>query len=479
VAPYTVSYADVIVSVYGVILVNGKDYVLDLGGVSIKITKDAYKQYSGSQLVISVNTGQGYIFDPSTKQITFSKPYFSTDVVEVFSAYRHDTLDLQRTTVTVDSSVNLTPDSMEFYSYQSIAGGTIVLDRSVLNESYIWAIVNTTLLTPGVDYKLNDDHSSIKLTTNPNINDTVTLMTFGSNIIKPGISYMQFKDIFNRTIYKRLNANKRTKLVNDLYWNSQSIELEDASNFEEPVQNANIAGVIEIRGERIEYFGKIGNTLINLRRGTLGTGVNNFVRAGTFAQDIGRTETIPYQDSVSTSTIVSNGTDTVPLGFIPKSVNEIEVFVGGYDTSAVWSANISYTIGTIVNNGSYTYRCIVSHTSGSVFNNDSDYWAFFIGNIRLKKEPYSVFNVNIAPYSPAGDVVMNQNIDGTGQADFSVDGTTPKITLTNLLSIGTQIKVVKTTGVAWDNATSIIHDDTKIAQFLKAAPGIWYSSYKS
>jgi hypothetical protein len=82
-----------------------------------------------------------------------------------------------------------------------------------------------------------------------------------------------------------------------------------------------------------------------------------------------------------------------------------------------------------------------------------------------------MFNVDVAPYSPAGDVTFS--------ADFSVDGTTAKLTLTNLLSIGTQITVVKTTGLAWDSSTSIIHDDSKIAQFLKAAPGIWYSSYKN
>jgi hypothetical protein len=471
VPPYTVSAADVVVTVSGVILVDGKDYVLDLGGVSIKITKEIYKQYSGKQIVISVNTGQGYTYNPSTRQITFSTPYSNTDIVEVFSAYRHDTLDLQRTAITVDSSVNLTPDSMEFYSYQSIIGGTIVLDRSVLNESYIWVVKNTELLTPGVDYKLNDDHTSIQLALNPDITDTITLITFGSNIIKSGISYMQFKDILNRTSYKRLNANKRSKLVTDLHWNSTSIELEDATNFETPAQNLNIPGVVEIRGERIEYFGKIGNILINLRRGTLGTGINTLVKTGNFVQDIGRTETIPYQDSVSTSTIVSNGTNTVPLGFVPKSVNEIEVFVGGYDISAVWASGVEYSVGTVVNNGSYTYRCITAHTSGSTFSLDSANWAFFIGNIRLKKESYKVFNVNVAPYSPAGDV--------TFPADFSVDGATAKITLTNLLSIGTQITVVKTTGVAWDNASSILYDDSKIAQFLKDAPGIWYSSYKT
>jgi hypothetical protein len=473
VTPFAVSASDIVVYIAGAVLVDGRDYTLDLGGVSIKLKKKTYKQYTGQQLVVSVNTRQGYVYNASTKQITFSTEYFDTDTVEVSTAYKHDSLDLQRTEVTVESSVYLTPDSAEFNSYTSVAGGTLVLDRAVLNESYVWVVKNTNLLTPGVDYRLNDDHNSIQLTVNPELDDVITLITFGSNIIQPGISYMQFKDILNRTTYLRLNANKRTRLSQDLHWNSRSIVLEDARNFERPTPSANIPGVIEIRGERIEYF-QIDyqtNTLSQLRRGTLGTGVNNMIASGSVVQGLGRSETIPYQDSTSTSKIISNGTNTVPLGFIPKSADEIEVFVGGYNTSAIWAPNTAYDVGIIVNHGSYTYRCIQGHTSGSTFEDNHADWAFFIGNIRLKKESYKMFNVNIAPYSPEGDV--------TFPADFTVDGITPKITLTNVLSTGTYVTVVKNTGAAWDSFTNLLYDDSKIAQFIKAEPGVWYSSYKS
>ena len=128
-------------------------------------------------------------------------------------------------------------------------------------------------------------------------------------------------------------------------------------------------------------------------------------------------------------------------------------------------------MGTIVNIGAYTYKCVVAHTSSTSFNNDLANWQFFIGNIRLKKAPYKVFNINNGTYSPAGDVQFD--------ADFAVDGTSNQIRLTNTLAIGTQITVIKQTGTAWDSTVNILNDTSKIATFIKAVPGIWYSEYKN
>jgi hypothetical protein len=277
-----------------------------------------------------------------------------------------------------------------------------------------------------------------------------------------------------------------------LHWNDISIVVENADILDTPNPDNNYPGVIEIRGERIEYFAKNGNVLSRLRRGILGTGVGNLYKAGSFVQNIGRTETIPYQDSASTSTVVSNGTTNVSLNFVPGGFDTtwtykgsamsaadaislaksaIEVFVGGYDTSLTWQPNINYTAGTIVNQGSYTYRAKIDHTSGITFSGDSDRWAFFVGNIRLRKDPFKVFNINNAPDSPAGDVLF--------PADFTVDGVHSSISLAQPLAIGTFIKVIQTTGIDWDGKTNILDDNSKISQFIKAAPGIWYSEYKN
>ena len=467
--PYSVDISALVVLVGGVTLRPGPDYIADLGGITIKITKKIYNLYKGQTLVVSVLTGAGYSYNSTTGQITFAQAYDNTHVVQVISSYQHDILDIQRTTINVIGTSELVPNSANYFYYQDTAGGLITLDRTVISDYYIWVIKNSLLLTPTVDYKLNDDHQSLTLATPLNTNDQITLMTFGSNILTSGVAYMQFKDMLNRVSYKRLSTPKQTTLANDLKWNDTVIVLVDGSNFELPSPTNNKPGVVEIRGERIEYFAKSGNTLSQLRRGTLGTGVffNNF--AGTPVQDIGAGETIPYKDTQVITQVISDGTNVIALDFIPADANSIEVFVGGYNTDNEWTSGIDYIVGAIVKQGPYTYRCITAHTSTAFFD-DIVKWTFFIGNIRLKKAPYTVFNVNNAPNSPAGDV--------TFPADFTVDGTTAKITLTNLLDFGIQVTVVQNTGTAWDNTTSVLYDSGKISEFLRAEPGIWYSPYK-
>lgn len=470
VLPYSATVDQINVLAAGNKLKLGVDYTLDLGGITIKLTKASYKTYAGKSLVISVTSEEGYYYNSDTQSITFNQAYTSNDYVEVISSFNHDVLDIQRTSITVSSQVSLTPNTIEYYTYKEITSGLIHLDRTVINDNYVWVIKNSTLLVPSIDYKLNDDRKTIQLLLELDLSDEVTLITFSSNVLTDGIAYMQFKDMLNRVHYKRLSSEKQTELAQDLHWNDTTITLLDASAFSEPNPSLNRPGVIEIQGERIEYFSKTGNVLSKLRRGTLGTGVSNVYVVGTYVQDIGPTETIPYVENSITEQVLSDGTETISLNFVPSSQDEIEVFVGGYDDSETWTASTTYEEGVIVHVGSYTYRCVTPHTSSSMFAEDYDKWNFFVGNIRLKKAAYSVHNVNIAPYSPEGDV--------TFPADFSVDGTSSSLTLTNLLSPGTQITVVKRTGTAWDSTVNILNDTSKIAEFLKAKPGIWYADFK-
>ena len=469
--PGTQRVSNIFVYAKGDLLVIGRDYTVDPNGISVKINKTIYKQYSGGQLLISLAENNGYSYNQVTGQITFAQSYNNTHTVEVISSYVHDVLDIQRTSVVYTSSISLTPGTVEFYTYNEIGSGIIRLDRPVVDNQYIWVIKNTTLLTPSIDHKLNDDLQTITLSKSLEVNDVITLMTFGSNVLPAsGISYMMFKDMLNRVSYKRLNLNKRTKLAEDLRWNDTTITVDDTSNLDVPNKTNNRPGIIEIRGERIEYFTINGNVLGQLRRGTLGTGVYNLNRSGTYVQGIGASETIPYSDTTTTELITSSGGTNIDLGFVPTSADAIEVFVGGYNSLGDWKPDTSYALGDIVNVGPYTYRCVIANTSSSAFSKDTANWHWFVGNIRLKKKSYKVFNINNGPYSPTGDV--------TFPADFTVDGKTAKITLTNPLSFGTRVTVVKQTGTAWDSVTNILNDSGAIANFIKAAPGVWYTDYK-
>lgn len=495
VLPFSAGINQVVVVADNDLLVLGRDYTIDLGGITVKISKAIYTQYKGKKLIVSITTNSGYLYNTSNNTITFMQAYDNTHVVEVITSYNHSILDVQRTELTVISNVISIPNDTTGLNYKNVAGGLITLDRDVVDGSYVWIIKNNLLLVTNVDYRLNDDHRTVTLATAPEVDDKIQIITFGNNILRPGIAYMQFKDMLNRVHYKRLNKNKQTQLSQDLNWNDFEVHVVNASNLDSPDISTNTPGVIEIRGERIEYYVKNNNVLSQLRRGTLGTGIYKKNKAGTNVQGIGISETIPYKDTITTSQIVSDGTEYVKLDYIPGTVDEIEVFVGGYNDADIWLPNVLYKIGSIVNVGSYTYKCIENHIGGSTFFNtvttvsiNSDgttntistsvvytaVWQFFVGNIRLKKQPYSVHNVNIAPYSPQGDIEF--------PADFSVDGVTNQIKLTNLPPIASYITVIKRSMKAWDGkfgTHNILYEHSSIADFLRAEPGIWYVDYKN
>ena len=498
--PYTLSTNDIVVLADGNLLRIGIDYLIELQGITIKINNAINTRYLNKELVISVRKDLGYLYIPPTNttpaKIQLGSAVDTQSTIEVISSFKHDILNIQRTEVKITNNISLTPDTTEFYNYKGLSAGLIQLDRSVIDENYVWVIKNGSLLSPSVDFKLNNNRQSILLALYPEVNDSFTVITFSNNVLASGVSYMQFKDMLNRFHFKRLNADKRTVLVKSLRYTDTAIEVEDASNFDIPNVLNNKPGIIEIRGERIEYFnistkeedGVTTYLLGQLRRGTLGTGVSTLHRAGSYVQDIGVSETIPYTETSTIDQIKSDGTNIVPLTFIPKQTtveweyssgfvssipqdfgqsNEIEVFVGGYDI-APWAAGVSYTAGAVVEFGSYTYRCISNHTSSNSFNTDAAHWTFFVGNIRLKKEPYKVHNINNHPDSPEGDIQLD--------ADFAVDGVSNSLRLTNNLKFGTRVTVVKKTGVAWDSTVNVMDSDNKISRFLKAAPGVWYAT---
>ena len=533
IVPYSSPITNILVTVGTAVLKLGTDYTVDPGGLTIKINKITYATYINKTLVVSVNISQGYLYNPTNNTIIFSQVYTTSDVVEVISSYNHDILDIQRTAITISTNLSITQNSTEYYIYKEALSGLIALDRAVISDEYVWVVKNNTLLTPSVDYKLNDNKQSIQLATKPAISDVFTLITFGNNVLGSTVSYMQFKDMLNRVHYKRLSKNKQTQLSQPLAFNDTTIIVEDASNFDSPNAAINRPGIIEIRGERIEYFGLVGNTLSKIRRGTLGTGVPTLHKTGTSVQDIGPSETLPYTESSVIQQIESDGSPVINLNFVPTKVvetavnftigrqytivtlgttdwnnvanttgvlyavgstvtiaklatgtgtaistsygqcDEIEVFIGGYNIDTVWTSATPYTVGTLVISGSYTYQATVAHTSKTTFKQDYDlgYWKLFVGNTRLKKIPYKVHHELQSSVASLNPT----NLDQLLAAEFAVDGVSAVVRLTTPVDIGVKVTVVKRMGTDWDSKLNIQYDSSAITEFLKATPGIWYS----
>jgi len=489
--PYSANIEHLSVFANGILLEIGIDYIVDLSGITIKINKNTYSRFVGKTLTVSVADDTGYVYIPATSTtvatLRLSQIYDIPSVIEVTTFFKHDVLDMHRSNLTVIPSATFAFDSLEYYQCTDVKTGTINLDRAVIDDRYVWVIHNGTLLIPSIDFKLNDDKTSVRIFKLPELTDNISLITFSSNVDRPAISYMQFKDMLNRTHFKRLNLSKQTWLVKELSFRDITITVNDASNFDQPTISLNKPGIIEINGERIEFFTVNGNVLGQLRRGTLGTGTPKVHPVGEFVQEISASETIPYTDSVIVEQHISDGTNIVNLTFAPTKstdiwtyssnfvssiplsygqANDIEVFVGGYSNTE-WVSGVSYSIDDVVIFGSYSYRCSIAHTSGLSFDTDKLNWVFFIGNIRLKKIPYSVHNVNTHLESPEGDIQFD--------ADFAVDGNLKQLRLTNKLEVGTRITVVKRVGKSWDSTTSISDEESKIANFIKAVPGSWYT----
>ena len=166
-------------------------------------------------------------------------------------------------------------------------------------------------------------------------------------------------------------------------------------------------GIIEINGERIEFFVKNGNILSQLRRGTLGTGIPESHKEGSTIIDFGKTETIPYNDQHIVETFISDGsTKFLPLNYIP----------------------------TVTNSNWFTESIPAEYRQ----SNELD---IFVGGYRLRKTSYSLYDLSLDyPDSPEGDRQF--------EADFSVNGTAT-VRLTADAPANSKIVVIKKIGKVW------------------------------
>ena len=163
-----------------------------------------------------------------------------------------------------------------------------------------------------------------------------------------------------------------------------------------------------IGGERIEYFVKEGNTLKQLRRGTLGTGVKDTYPVTQKVYDQNISKTVPYKDMTQSQSFNGNGTtSTFTLGFDVGTIDEIEVFVAGK---------------------------------------------------RLRKTPLESFDLTKDLDSPEGDVTLNP--------EFTLSGST--LTLYRTPEEEENIVVVRRLGQTWTTpGTSLADAKNDIADFLR------------
>ena len=384
----------------------------DLEGIEVSLVPSRY--VDDGKLVIGVTSFADYSIDSIDRSITFNSEYPDDTKFEILSFYNHNTLAIERTVDTFNPYPVLDPASPGYFEYNSKLGGVFKLNSTVSGGDFVWVVKNGNLLVHKVDYELAQDKQTVILKTYLAEQDKVQIIAFTNTVVEDQFGFMQFKDMMNRTHYKRLNMDKVTVLEQGLGQKDRDILVSDSDALDDPILSENKPGVIEINGERIEYFVKDGNVLRQLRRGTLGTGIPESHPSGTVIQNIGPSETIPYKDEYLVEKVISNGSNTIQVPF-NFNKDQVEVFVAGR---------------------------------------------------RLKKNQYTLYTNNNYPYSPEGDTVL--------PPEFSVESGQLHISEDVILTPGMLVVVVKKQGRIWsDGNKRLANSENPIAKFVKAKKAVW------
>jgi hypothetical protein len=362
----------------------------------------------GDIIEIYIEGDGDYLIDGNL--LTFASAPADGTSIEVYRFTNHDILGIERISYDVVARSTLTAGTDEYSTYHRLTAGEITLREPAHSAEYVWIALDGELLTPSVDYYLDNTKTKVRLVNIPAADTVVDIIHFSAPVRHGRFAFRQFKDMLNRTHFKRLDS-AATVLAADLHYYDIRIEVEDGDALPEPNKGENIPGVLFINGERIEYFVKEGNLLRQIRRGTLGTGVSEVHSAGEEVFEQGPGKTIPYKDETLTQIFTADGTtNTYSLDFVPTSVNEFDVFVGGR---------------------------------------------------RLRKNAISSFDYTAALDSIEGDITL--------AAEFSVDGTTNTLTLAENPIENIQVMVVRKIGRIWSpTGTELAKAENDIARFLLA-----------
>jgi hypothetical protein len=307
------------------------------------------------------------------------------------------------------------------------------LPRAPLDINYVWVYKNGKRLTKGADYRLSQT-SIVYLTEDSVITDTIKIVQFSNIVYSNSRAFEIFKDMLNNYHYKRYSRDVDVKLIKNLNYFDTSMEVSNASKLSTPIVSRRVPGVVIINNERIEYFEKNGNVLSQLRRGSLGTGIAELHTANSFVVDVGATETLPYTENQEKSNFISDGSTALigPLEYTPTQSTRNNWFRESIPTSY----------------------------------GPCDEIEVFVGGRRLRKNPIDVYQEERGASSTGSDVMQ--------EAEFSVNGTSAYVRLTEAVPAGTRITIIRKLGKIWyeksDFAASkgitLLSNNTPIANFI-------------
>jgi hypothetical protein len=342
----TLGYPDVEVFLNGSLLDPGIDYTVDFNNQTVLLNTTVQTNNDVLSIAVKRNCDY-YLIDGS---IVFSTAPLVSDDIEVHSYTVHDEQGI-RTEVFAGTGGRTLLFDQGFDSFRfddagldgeqlsPITKGSFQLSRAVSNTAYVHVYKNGVYQIPMVDWNINpvDPTVIIFVDKNLSVNDRIVIIYFSEVTGKGAYSYRMFKDMLGRFNYYRISANATAKLTSTLNIDDSVIYVDDATILPNPNPDQQKPGVVMIGKERIIYWTKSGNTLTNIKRGTLGTGVKHAHLVGTLVVDMSDSQKLPYSDSIVKETFVSDGStvnySTQQLSIIDDSTdlnsNAVLVYVAG------------------------------------------------------------------------------------------------------------------------------------------------------
>ena len=305
-----------------------------------------------------------YNFDTATNLVSFNENVLTSSDAIAITILRDHEYEINRSgdsagdfaaTITVLLDRSSIPSDAEFHVttftnhdanlirkevYKGNTGGVYTLSRPALDSNYVWVEVDGKPLVADRDYKVNNN-STIYIDDKIDQASTkrVVITSFSEQASYDTIGYRVFKDMLNRTHFKRISDRDSTSLATELKITDKTITLTDASFLDTPSPQEKIPGVIFIDRERIEFYTINGNTLGQITRGTLGTGSKNTYSAGTLVFDGGPSQTVPYSETVNLyESIIRPGLpngrkehvlETINISGSAEPHDQVEVYLGG------------------------------------------------------------------------------------------------------------------------------------------------------
>ena len=307
-----------------------------------------------------------------------------------------------------------------------------------LNADYTFVWLNGTQLIQNHDYTLSGNTVTVVGKTIIS-SDRLDVMYFALESATGATGFRMFKDMLNRIFYKRISKNATTEIAEDIVVGASTIQVKDGTVLGTPNAANNMPGVIFVDKERIEYFTRSGDTLGQLRRGTLGTGIKEH-SSGTEVVDASGIQTIPYADTVYTNTHTGDGSSvTFTTTKALTSASQLDIFIGGQRLllTSEDGSTINYSVGGNVE--ADVTSAVFVQASSALTSTDSDVRdvkfntdgtkMFMLGRGSDGVYEYSLttaFDVSTITYVRTLDISVVSATQGDNSAnsiEFNTDGT--------------------------------------------------------